>query len=215
MTETEVLEPEMVKTTPLDNSSYKYLFNACRYPEKPEDRTEKFDPAQNNHIVVVRKGRFYEFEVVDSKGEFLSEKDLEKWVHVRHQMAILACDSELTGSRTLHRQFQRIQALAKSHDENPIGALTTENRDTWTDARQLLLKADSGNEAALRRIESAIIVVALDDAKPVTREEHSRALWVGDGKSRFFDKHQRECAVCLAVGGTYTPSDKGTLPALQ
>ena len=78
MTETEVLEPEMVKTTPLDNSSYKYLFNACRYPEKPEDRTEKFDPAQHNHIVVVRKGRFYEFEVVNSKGEFLSEKDLEK-----------------------------------------------------------------------------------------------------------------------------------------
>jgi len=32
--------------------------------------------------------------------------------------------------------------------------------------------------------------VALDDTKPTTREEVSHGLWVGDGKNRFFDKHQ-------------------------
>jgi len=35
-----------------------------------------------------------------------------------------------------------------------------------------------------------MIVVCLDDTKPATREETSWACWVGDGKNRFYDKHQ-------------------------
>jgi carnitine O-acetyltransferase len=35
-----------------------------------------------------------------------------------------------------------------------------------------------------------MIVVCLDDTKPVTRDEASWACWVGDGKNRFYDKHQ-------------------------
>lgn len=68
----------MVKTTPLDMSTYEYLFNSSRYPAKPEDKAKTFDPATHNHIVVVRKGKFYEFDVVNQQGEFMSEKDLEK-----------------------------------------------------------------------------------------------------------------------------------------
>ena len=80
MVETGVLEPEMVKTTPLDSSTYDFLFNTSRYPSKPEDHARKFDPSKNNHIVVARKGKFYEFQVVNDKGEFLSEKDLMRYV---------------------------------------------------------------------------------------------------------------------------------------
>ena len=80
--------------------------------------------------------------------------------------------------------------MAKDEEQYPIGALTTENRDIWTDARQILLDAAPQNFKSLERIESAIMVVALDDKRPVTREEISRAVWIGDGKSRFFDKHQ-------------------------
>jgi carnitine O-acetyltransferase len=35
-----------------------------------------------------------------------------------------------------------------------------------------------------------MIIVCLDDTKPVTRDEASWACWVGDGKNRFYDKHQ-------------------------
>ena len=35
-----------------------------------------------------------------------------------------------------------------------------------------------------------MIVICLDDTKPVTRDEASWACWVGDGKNRFYDKHQ-------------------------
>lgn len=68
----------MIKTTPLDMSTYKYLFNASRIPVKDVDTAKKYDPETNNHIVVVRNGNLYEFEVVDKNGEFLSEKDLER-----------------------------------------------------------------------------------------------------------------------------------------
>ena len=70
----------MVKTAPLDMSTYEYMFNSSRYPTKPEDTARKFDPATHNHIVVVRKGKYFEFEVVNEQGEFLSEKDLQKLV---------------------------------------------------------------------------------------------------------------------------------------
>ena len=57
--------------------------------------------------------------------------------------------------------------------------------------RKDLVGASEQNGISLERIESAMIVVCLDDTKPVTRDEASWACWVGDGKNRFYDKHQR------------------------
>lgn len=82
--------------------------------------------------------------------------------------------------------------LAGSEAGPAVGALTSENRDIWTDAREHLINASPLNAASLERIESAIVVVALDDTKPVTREDVSKACWTGDGRNRFYDKHQRE-----------------------
>jgi hypothetical protein len=47
------------------------------------------------------------------------------------------------------------------------------------------------NAKNLEQIESAMIIVALDDTKPVTREAISWGCWAGDGRNRFYDKHQR------------------------
>lgn len=35
-----------------------------------------------------------------------------------------------------------------------------------------------------------MIIVALDDSKPVTREQISRAVWTGNADNRWYDKHQ-------------------------
>jgi hypothetical protein len=42
----------------------------------------------------------------------------------------------------------------------------------------------------LKKIEGAMIILALDDTRPLTREEISWSTWVGDGQNRWFDKHQ-------------------------
>jgi carnitine O-acetyltransferase len=60
----------------------------------------------------------------------------------------------------------------------------------WTEARETIIAASSDNAKALERIQSAIIVVALDDSRPITREEISRSVWCSNGENRFFDKHQ-------------------------
>jgi carnitine O-acetyltransferase len=73
-----------------------------------------------------------------------------------------------------------------------VGVLTSDNRDHWTDARADFLAASpSGlNAASLKSIESAMVLVPLDDFSPVTREDASWATWVGNGRNRFYDKHQ-------------------------
>jgi carnitine O-acetyltransferase len=151
-------------------ASYKWLFHGCRYPVKSSDTAHKFDPNAHNHIAVIRKNKFFIVPLADAAGREYSAAELEI-------------------------QFNRIIAVAGSApDPHPIGALTGDNRDLWADARAALLAAspDGKNEQLLKKIESSMIVVALDDTKPVTREDISWGTWVGDGRNRFYDKHQRE-----------------------
>ena len=93
----------------------------------------------------------------------------------------------------LTRVYSQIQQVIDGTAEaaQPIGALTSDNRDVWTDSRAALLAASPDNAAALEAIESSMIVLCLDETVHKTREEISRACWVGDGRNRFFDKHQR------------------------
>ncbi|KAI0333740.1 acyltransferase ChoActase/COT/CPT [Cubamyces sp. BRFM 1775] len=159
------LEPEKVRGAPLAMSSYEWLFHSCRYPTKPSDTAKKFDPATHNHVVFVRKNKFYKVALTHPSGRELSAAELEA-------------------------QIEKVIELAGQDAATPVGALTSENRDIWTDARAALLAASPSNAASLEEIESAIMVVCLDDTKPVTREQASWQCWVGDGRNRFFDKHQ-------------------------
>lgn len=139
-------------------------FHACRYPVKPSDTAEKFDLKENNHVVFVRKNKFFEVPLAHADGKWLSTKELES-------------------------QIQKVYDLAGPSKALPVGALTSDNRDLWADARAELVKS-SLSAKTLQRIESAMVVVALDDTKPTSREETSWACWTGDGRNRFYDKHQ-------------------------
>ncbi|KAI8074427.1 acyltransferase ChoActase/COT/CPT [Gongronella butleri] len=156
------LEVEYAKGEPLCMDSYKYMFNNCRIPQKPSDIEVGFDPAVNTHIIVIRKNRFFFVDVVH-QGQQLSTAELEA-------------------------QFDQVVKLAGQDKGLPIGVLTADNRDNWTDARAALLTASPENKTALELIESSSFVVCLDDTAPATRDELSRACWHGDGRNRFFDK---------------------------
>ncbi|EIE80953.1 hypothetical protein RO3G_05658 [Rhizopus delemar RA 99-880] len=155
------LEPEYVKGEPLCMDSFKYMFNNCRIPKKPSDYEAIFDLSLN-HIVVLRKNKFYVVDTVHN-GQQLSTAELEL-------------------------QFQKIIDQAGSSKGVPIGVLTSDNRDKWTEYRDNLIKSSPENRQLLEKIESSDFVVCLDDSKPITRDESSRACWHGDGRNRFFDK---------------------------
>jgi carnitine O-acetyltransferase len=154
------LEPEYMKKLPISMESYQWMFNCSRVPARPKDYPIKYPAEENKHILVIRKNQFFKlFHEVDGKQLNTSE---------------------------LEQQFKRI--YEKAERAPAVGALTSENRDVWTDAREILLKAHSSNAKALETIESASFVVCLDDASPVTLEERAHQYWHGDGANRWFDK---------------------------
>lgn len=156
------LEPEYMRKQPMCMDSYKWMFNACRIPKKPVDEPIKYPASEHKYFVVIRKNHFFKvFHEVD--GTQLNTHELEA-------------------------QFARIYELANLSKAPAIGALTSENRDVWTDARQTLLDAAPENATALTTIESASFVFCLDDTSPVTLEERAHQYWHGDGQNRFFDK---------------------------
>ncbi|KAK9712947.1 Carnitine O-acetyltransferase mitochondrial [Basidiobolus ranarum] len=156
------LEPEKTKAYPFCMHSYKYMFNACRIPKKPCDYEATFDPQVNSHIAVVRKNKFYIMDMFHN-GQQLSCTEIEA-------------------------QLEKIIADAGTEKGPALGVLTCDNRDVWADARQLILKSAPENEKLLEKLESATLLLCLDDTSPANRDEHSWSCWGGDGRNRYFDK---------------------------
>lgn len=83
-------------------------FHSSRYPTKLSDTARKFDPITHNHVVFVRKNKFFKVSLADRNGRELSAPELEA-------------------------QIEKVIALAGSESAIPVGALTSENRDVWTE----------------------------------------------------------------------------------
>lgn len=154
------LEPEYMKKLPIAMSSYEWMFSCCRVPAQPADYHVKYPPKENAHIVVVRKNQFFKVKH-EVEGRQLNTKELEQ-------------------------QFRQVYKMAEKAPA--VGIMTTENRDTWTEMRESLIKSNPANLTALQTIESASFVVCLDDASPITLEERAHQYWHGDGSNRWFDK---------------------------
>ncbi|KAI1324168.1 acyltransferase ChoActase/COT/CPT [Xylariaceae sp. FL0255] len=154
------LEPEYMKKLPICMDSYKWMFNASRVAAKPADHPIKFDPKDHKYIIAIRKNQFFK---------------------IPHEV-----DGQQLNTSELEAQFSKVYELAKRVPA--VGALTTENRDIWADARKILLDASPKNAAALEVIEAASFIVCLDDASPVTMVERAHQYWHGDGQNRWFDK---------------------------
>ncbi|KAG5928458.1 hypothetical protein E4U42_000591 [Claviceps africana] len=160
LVDTNSLEPEYMKKVPICMDSYKWMFNATRMVARPADHPLKFSASENKHIIVIRKNQFFKiFHEVG--GKQLNTSEFEK-------------------------QFNRVYSVAESVPA--VGALTSENRDIWADARELLAQTSSNNRDTLDAIDSASFVVCLDDASPITLEERAHQYWHGDGANRWYDK---------------------------
>ncbi|TWU75584.1 Carnitine O-acetyltransferase mitochondrial [Metarhizium rileyi] len=154
------LEPEYMKKLPICMDSYKWMFNATRMAARPSDYPVKFSSSENKHVIVIRKNQFFS---------------------VSHEIG-----GKQLNTAELERQFNKIYHAAQRVPA--VGALTSENRDIWADARELLVQTSDKNRVALRAIDSASFVVCLDDASPVTMEERAHQYWHGDGANRWYDK---------------------------
>lgn len=147
---------------------YRYLFNYSRIPGSPADSAVGFPTETNNHICIVRNGKFYIFETLHLPSK----------------------PSSVLSTREIMIQLERIKKMADDDKTSvpPVGILSTGQRDQVAQDRKTLFEAHFSNKAHMAKIESSMFVLCLDSSSPSSSEEFSRACWHGDGASRWFDK---------------------------
>ncbi|KAF8263575.1 acyltransferase ChoActase/COT/CPT [Lactarius quietus] len=114
--------------------------------------------------------------------------EMYKWLFFEVQLA--RADGTEVSAADLETAVTDVIRQADTQQGVPFGALTSEKRDNWASARKRLIDASPANEAALKRIESSMIVEALDNSSPTTRNDLSWGAWVGNGRYRWYDKNQ-------------------------
>nr|XP_039258344.1 carnitine O-palmitoyltransferase 2, mitochondrial-like [Styela clava] len=146
---------------PLDMSQYGNLFSSTRIPGVGRDRLRTFP--KSKHLVVLRNGHFYTFDVLDENNNILPVENI-----MQNLKSILE------------------DKVAKPQHE--LAYLSSEDRDTWANAREHLLQ--SGNVTQIGSIDSAIFCLVLEDQNcDVTNIDQTTSMFLyGDGGSRWYDK---------------------------
>lgn len=134
----------MFKAFPLDMSQYKNLFNSTRVPRKGKDEILKSDPRFNRHVLVMKGGQFYTFDVLDEDGNLKSPESIyANLAHIANQPV---------SDKVLHS----------------ISELGTAERDFWAEEREYLVNLSETNKRNLDKLDSAIFALCLDEvAYPV------------------------------------------------
>ncbi|RKP13517.1 acyltransferase ChoActase/COT/CPT, partial [Piptocephalis cylindrospora] len=157
---------------------FETLFHGMKLPGETSDTTVTHHIHGNSHFVVSCNGHWYELPIYQNSSS-PQQEDM-----VGNQHPVLS-------AHQIQHLLARVMEDAKSRkDPGPnIGALTSQDRDTWfTDYYDRLLPLP-GNAETMERLETAAFLLSLDPATPETREEMSRACWHGvHPRDRYFDK---------------------------
>ncbi|KAJ4582349.1 carnitine O-acetyltransferase yat1 [Exophiala dermatitidis] len=177
----EELPPDTLRGTPLCMYQYSRLFGTARVPT--ENGCVIGQDSDSKHIVVVCRGQFYWFDVLDDNNDvIMTEKDLA----INFQ--VIVDDAE--------------QIPIQEAGKGALGVLTTENRKIWSGLRDFLTREESSNNAeCLSMVDSALFVVCLDYTEPADvsqlcgnmlcgTSEVVRGVQVGTCTNRWYDKLQ-------------------------
>ncbi|KAI0369642.1 acyltransferase ChoActase/COT/CPT [Pilatotrama ljubarskyi] len=174
-----ILEPDTMRGTPLDMDQYTRLFGTARIPTERGCKMEVHP--ESRHIVVLRRGQFYWFDVLDAENRpVLTEREI-----LRNLQAIVTDADQMP-----------IHEVAR----NSIGVLSTENRKVWSQLRKALI-SNKNNQSCLDVVDNALFVVCLDDAAPENLAELcdnflcgtydlKGGIQVGTCTNRWYDKLQ-------------------------
>lgn len=149
------------KAFPLDMSQYFRLFNSTRVPQIGRDELVTDDSGR--HLLVVRNGHYYTFDVIDQDGSIVSPADIQA-------------------------NLQYILNDNTPRPDTPVGYLTAENRDVWANVRTKIVDTSENNAQVMKMIDSAVFCLCLDETSPDGPEDMTRNMLYGDAAYRWFDK---------------------------
>ena len=177
----EELPPDTLRDKPLCMYQYSRLFGTARVPT--ENGCHIGQDSDAKHIVVICRGQFYWFDVLDDNSDLImTEKD------VALNLQVIVQDAEETP----------IQEAAKS----ALGVLSTENRKIWAGLRDVLTRdEDSNNSECLGIVDSALFILCLDYTEPQNQAELCgnmlcgtnevvKGVQIGTCTNRWYDKLQ-------------------------
>ncbi|KAI9831085.1 MAG: hypothetical protein M1826_003983 [Phylliscum demangeonii] len=177
----EELPPDMVKGRPLDMYQYSRIFGTSRIPTAHGCVIGQ--DAQAQHLVVLCRGQFYWFDVLDAHADtIMTEKALAA------NLQVIVDDAGQTPMAEAAR--------------GALGVLSTEKRKTWAGLRALLTREPGSNNAdCLHIVDSALFLLCLDDSAPATSDELcmnmlcgssavEQGVQVGTCTNRWYDKLQ-------------------------
>lgn len=160
---------------------YSRLFGTARVPT--ENGCQIAQDGGARHIVVLCKGQFYWFDVLDDNADLImTEKDMAL------NLQVIVDNAEETP----------IQEAAKG----ALGVLSTENRKIWSGLRDVLTREeDSNNAQCLGIVDSALFILCLDYTEPQNSAELCgnmlcgtsvvvKGVQVGTCTNRWYDKMQ-------------------------
>ncbi|XP_068948848.1 carnitine O-palmitoyltransferase 2, mitochondrial-like [Petaurus breviceps papuanus] len=149
----------MFNVYPMDMSQNFRLFGTSRLPKLGRDTLLTDERAK--HLLVLRNGNFYIFNILQSNGTMIQTSEI-------------------------HANLKYILSDKSTMPDFPLAYLTTEKRDTWAQLRQELLA--NGNQEALKKVETAIFSLCLDDLLLQDIDHFSQIMLYGNGHNRWFDK---------------------------
>ncbi|KAK2781019.1 hypothetical protein FQN53_000872 [Emmonsiellopsis sp. PD_33] len=177
----EELAPDVVRGRPLCMFQYSRLFGTARVPT--ENGCIIGQDSSAKHMVVLCRGQFYWFDVLDDNNDLLmSEKDISI------NLQVIIEDAEQTP----------IQEAAKG----ALGVLSTENRKVWSGLRDILTKDEGSNNAeCLNIVDTALFILCLDSTEPSNTSELCanmlcgtsevvKGVQIGTCTNRWYDKLQ-------------------------
>ncbi|CAG9798634.1 unnamed protein product [Chironomus riparius] len=151
------------KAYPLDMVQYQGLFAATRIPKRDKDVIERFKNVK--HVLIMKDGHFYAVEVLDENGN-------------------------IRNPEFIYSQIKYLMSMNVPENEDPIAALTTQNRRLWAAARNHLVSISSKNADSMKLIDSALFCLNLDNT---TLNENDpvptiRSFLFDECKNRWYDK---------------------------
>lgn len=116
-----------------------------------------FTDEKKDHILVISKGRYYTFPVLDSNGNILPPEEIH------------ACVDYIVNKRCDDAQHS-------------LGVLTSLDRNKWAELREKLESLN--NKENLRQIDSALFCISLDDLDTNDVDKLATSFLHGDAKNR-------------------------------
>ncbi|KAH7704349.1 CRE-CPT-6 protein, partial [Aphelenchoides avenae] len=178
----------------LSTSRYKRCHGQTRVPGKTGDTLVSNMPAR--HVAVIAKGHIYSVDMFDRQGRIY---DLEKVYEI-------------------FIDILRQPGRCKNDAASRIPAFTADRRDKWCENRRRFFLENPTNRASLEIIESAVIIITLEEAddygydlkNPAPLDKFMKAMLTGDGGDRWADKCKNYVVSKNGrIGGTteHSPAD--------